>query len=57
MNWKGLKRFDAGLGVGVAVELGKFVIGLESQFGLVDIVDADDSPKNLNVSIGLGYKF
>lgn len=31
-----LKRFDAGLGVGVALELGKVIVGLDGQFGLVD---------------------
>ena len=32
-----LKRFDAGLGVGVALEFGKIIAGLEGQFGLVDV--------------------
>ena len=32
-----LKRFDAGLGVGVALELGKVIVGLDGQFGLVDV--------------------
>lgn len=33
-----LKRFDAGLGVGVALELGKVIVGLDGQFGLVDVI-------------------
>ena len=33
----GLKRFDAGLGVGVALELGQIIVGLDGQFGLVDV--------------------
>jgi len=51
-----LKRFDAGLGVGVALELGKVIVGLDGQFGLVD-VEKIGNPKNTNFSIVLGYKF
>lgn len=51
-----LKRFDAGLGVGVALEVGKIIVGLDGQFGLVD-VDKIGNPKNINFSIVLGYKF
>jgi len=51
-----LKRFDAGLGVGVALELGKVIVGLDGQFGLVD-VEKTGNPKNTNFSIVLGYKF
>ena len=32
-----LKRFDAGLGVGVALEFGRIIAGLDGQFGLVDV--------------------
>lgn len=52
----GLKRFDAGLGVGVALELGKIIVGLDGQFGLVDVQKLGN-PKNMNFSIVLGYKF
>ena len=31
------KRFDAGLGVGVALEFGRIIAGLDGQFGLVDV--------------------
>ena len=48
--------FDAGLGVGVALELGKVIVGLDGQFGLVD-VEKIGNPKNTNFSIVLGYKF
>lgn len=50
------KRFDAGLGLGVALELNKFIIGLEGQLGLTNIADGGDA-KNQNFSIVLGYKF
>ena len=50
------KRFDAGLGVGVALEFGKIIAGLEGQFGLVDVQKVGN-PKNMNFSIVVGYKF
>ena len=43
-------------GVGVALELGKVIVGLDGQFGLVD-VEKIGNPKNTNFSIVLGYKF
>ena len=49
-------RFDAGLGVGVALELGQIIVGLDGQFGLVDVQKVGN-PKNMNFSIVLGYKF
>lgn len=51
-----LDRFDAGLGLGVAAEFGKIVVGLDGQFGLVDVMKIGN-PKNINFSISLGYKF
>lgn len=60
---KGLKRFDAGLGIGVACELSSLVIGLNTEFGFVKLSDYanwkghEQSPRNMNVSISLGYKF
>lgn len=53
----GFDRFDAGLGVGVAAEFGRIIVGLDGQFGLVKVVSGDGSPKNLNFTIGVGYKF
>lgn len=51
-----LKRFDAGLGVGVTAEFGQILAGLEGQFGLVDVQKAGN-PKNTVFSIVVGYKF
>lgn len=51
-----MKRFDAGLGVGVAAEFGKIIVGLDGQFGLVDVQKLGN-PKNMCFSISLGYKF
>lgn len=54
---EGAKKFDAGLGVGVAYEINKFFIDLTGEFGLAKIYDGDGAPKNMNFSIGVGYKF
>ena len=58
---EGAKKFDAGLGVGVAYEIGKFFVGLDGEFGFTNVVDfkSDNvsNPKNMNFSIGVGYKF
>ena len=54
------KRFDAGLGLGVSLEVSKVIVGLEGQLGLTKIGDgasSDDSPKNINFGITIGYKF
>lgn len=53
----GTKKFDAGLGVGVAYEINKFFVDLTGEFGLTKLYDVDGSPKNINFSIGVGYKF
>jgi len=56
-----VKRFDAGLGFGVSLEVSKVIIGLEGQLGLTKIGDGEgnssDSPKNINFGVTVGYKF
>ena len=56
-NKMDMKRFDFGLGVGVAYEINKFFVGLDGEFGLTKLFDGKGAPKNLNFSIGVGYKF
>ncbi|WP_321517329.1 porin family protein [uncultured Bacteroides sp.] len=54
------KRFDAGLGLGVSLEMSKVIVGLEGQLGLTKIGDgimSDGSPKNINFGVTVGYKF
>ena len=46
----------SGLGVGVALEFGRIIAGLDGQFGLVDVQKLGN-PKNMNFSIVVGYKF
>lgn len=53
----GVKKFDAGIGVGVAYEINKFFVDLTGEFGLAKLSDGDGAPKNTNFSIGVGYKF
>ncbi len=31
-------RFDSGFGVGVALEFGRIIVGIDGQFGLVDVL-------------------
>lgn len=51
----GLNRFDFGLGVGVALEFNRFIVGLDGQFGLTKL--QTDGGKNMNFAISVGYKF
>lgn len=53
---QGFKRFDAGIGGGVGLELGKIIVDLGYDLGLVNMVDGG-SWKNQNASLTLGYKF
>lgn len=50
-------RFDAGVGVGVAFEFGKIIASVDGQVGLIKLNDDITDAKNLNFSIGVGYKF
>lgn len=56
----GFKRFDCGLGVGVGYTFHKVYLGLNYQFGLLNIVkdaDENESVKTRNFSISVGYNF
>ncbi|WP_321437039.1 porin family protein [uncultured Bacteroides sp.] len=52
----GLKRFDAGVGLGVSLEINKIILGIDGQLGLLKLDDGD-APKNINFSATIGYKF
>ena len=55
---QGLKRFDFGLGLGTAVEFGKFGIGLGYDFGLANIGRSSTFKlRNMNAYLTVGYKF
>lgn len=52
------KRFDAGLGIGVGLEFGKVSVGLDVDYGLVNIYkNSGASIKNLSSGLSVGYKF
>lgn len=48
--------FDAGLGIGAGVELGRLFFDLGWDFGLIDIAKVGDV-KNQNSYLSVGYKF
>ncbi|HHU06974.1 MAG TPA: PorT family protein [Clostridiaceae bacterium] len=53
-----LKRFDAGLGLGVGAELGPILLDLGWDMGLINIVDSEDGDlKNQNAYLSIGYRF
>ena len=52
----GYKSFDAGLGIGAGVELGRLFFDLGWDFGLIDIAKVGDV-KNQNAYLSVGYKF
>ncbi len=56
----GVKRFDAGLGFKVGVELEKRIpVSIGYDFGLLNIDDEseEESVKNTNFTVSIGYKF
>lgn len=55
-NWDGLKRFDAGLQAGVALDFPKWTVGLDGEFGLCKIASGK-APRNLAFFFTVGYKF
>ncbi len=53
-----LKRFDAGLGLGVGAEFGPLLLDLGWDMGLVNIADSDNNDiKNQNAYLSVGYRF
>ena len=54
----GLKRFDAGLGLGVGAEFGRILVDLGWDMGLVNISQSDNNKiKNQSGYLSVGYKF
>lgn len=50
------RRFDVGLGIGVAAEFDRIVVGLDGQFGL-NKLHKDLKAKNISAFLTVGYKF
>lgn len=51
----GLRRFDAGWGVGIGLDINRILVGLDTQFGFCNLYE--DGPHNANISITVGYRF
>ena len=49
-------RFDAGWNIGLGVEFGRILVGLDTQLGFCKVMDGN-APHNANIEITLGYKF
>lgn len=49
-------RFDAGWNIGLGVEFGRILVGLDTQLGFCKVMDGN-APHNANIGITLGYKF
>ena len=53
-----MKRFDAGLGLGVGAEFGQILLDLGWDMGLVNIADSDNGDfKNQNAYLSVGFRF
>lgn len=54
-----LKRFDAGLGLGVGAEFGPILLDLGWDMGLINVArdSGDESVRNQNAYLSVGYKF
>lgn len=51
------KAFDAGLGLGVGAEFGRFLVDIGWDMGLVNISNTNGDVKNQNAYLSVGYKF
>lgn len=52
-----LKRFDFGLGGGVGAEFSQIFVGLKYELGISDLSRGEDSYRNRNASLTVGYRF
>lgn len=52
-----IDRFDAGFGIGASLEIKKFIVGVDGQWGAIKLNSENETPKNINFSICVGYKF
>ncbi len=53
----GLKKFDVGIGLGFGVEFNQMCLGLGYDLGLYNISGEEESAKNRNFYLSIGYKF
>lgn len=55
-KYSAMKRFDAGLGIGVGAEFGQFLVDLGWDAGLVKL-NENLKMNNMNASLSVGYRF
>lgn len=55
-NGWNLRRFDAGIAVGVTGEFDDFIIGVDSQFGLTKLEKNGDNYHNVTVFLNISYR-
>ena len=53
----GLKKFDFSIPVGLSYEFANFVFDARYNFGVTDVFDWSDAPKNSVFQFTFGYKF
>ena len=53
----GLKKFDFSIPVGLSYEFANFVFDARYNFGVTDVFDGSDAPKNSVFQFTFGYKF
>lgn len=54
-TFEGFRRFDAGLGLGVAFDFNQFIIGLDTQLGMAKL--EEKAPRNISFFVTAGFKF
>ena len=55
VGWDGFRRFDAGIGVGVALDFPHWIVGVDADFGLCKIYEK--GPRNFDLFFSAGFKF
>ena len=55
VGWDGFRRFDAGIGVGVALDFPHWIVGVDADFGLCKV--CKDGPRNYDLFFSAGFKF
>lgn len=53
--WEGFRRFDAGIGIGAALDFPHWVVGVDADFGLCKLYE--NGPRNFDLFFSAGFKF
>ena len=53
--WDGFRRFDAGIGIGAALDFPHWIVGVDADFGLCRLYK--DGPRNYDLFFSAGFKF